>query len=168
MQQKLQEIFEPIVGLPLTRTTRNGKIQYFHFGSTHYTTSQGLVLDIGAYTLALDCAWHLDLPKGDAISHKHVLLPRQTAGLPDPAFDWKVPGANLRDQRLKDLLKGGYPMNADIITSGQDAGFQLDFTNGAILKVAPSAADKGEFFWQLFSNLGDDFKATAGPSGIIS
>ncbi|MFT2010090.1 hypothetical protein ACMA1I_15560 [Pontibacter sp. 13R65] len=168
MQQKLEEVFGPIVGLPLTRTTRNEQVQYFHFGSTHYTTSQGLVLDIGAYTLALDCAWKLLLPNGETITHEQVRLRKQEAGLPNPKFDWKVPGANMRDQRLKDLLKGGYPMEAEKVTAVEHVGFNLLFTNGAILSVEPGPAEKGEFFWQLFSNTGDNFKAEAGPAGLTS
>ncbi|WP_187263214.1 hypothetical protein [Pontibacter beigongshangensis] len=167
MQQKPEELFQPIISLPLTRTTRNGQVQYFHFGSTHYTTSQGLVLDIGAYTLALDCPWQLELPQGEAITHRQIFLQKQAAGLPDPTFDWKVPGSNMRDQRLKDLLKGGYPMVAEKAEPGENFGFKLYFTNGAMLSVTPTPADKGEFFWQIFSNLGDGFKAEAGPAGLI-
>jgi hypothetical protein len=164
MQQKLEELFQPVIGLPLTRTTRNGQVQYFHFGSTHYTTSQGLVLDIGAYTLALDCLWQLELPQAEAITHKQIFLQKQEAGLPNPKFDWKVPGSNLR---LKEQLNTATPLAAEKVKAGTDYSFRLQLSNGAALMVTPDLTTGSEFYWQLFSNLGDGFKAEVGPAGLI-
>ena len=74
--------FDRLTGLPLTKTTRNGLVQFFHFGSTRYTTPQGLILDVGELTLAVNCPWQLQLPEGDAIRHSEVYIRRRETDLP--------------------------------------------------------------------------------------
>lgn len=104
MQQTLQQTFNRIVGLPLTKTTRTETVQYFHFGHTHYTTPQGLVLDVGEITLAVNCPWQLQQPAGEAIKHSEVFIRKREAGLPTPVWDWKKPGSSLLDQRMANLI----------------------------------------------------------------
>ncbi|MCC9137924.1 hypothetical protein ACFSKU_21225 [Pontibacter silvestris] len=167
MQQNLQQALDEIKGLPLTKTTRSELIQYFHFGSTHYTTPQGLILDVGLFTLALNCPWQLKTVDGDVIKHGEVFMRKREAGLPSPKFDWKVPGANLRDQRLKELVKDTAALAVESVELKANYTFTLYFINGSVLEVMPDLTKQAEVYWQLFSNTGNDFKVGAGAAGII-
>ncbi|RDV17259.1 hypothetical protein DXT99_00355 [Pontibacter diazotrophicus] len=167
MQQTLQQALDKMKGLPLTKTTRNELVQYFHFGSTHYTTSQGLVLDIGELTLAVSCPWQLQQPEGAAIKHSEVFMRKREAGLPSPNFDWKVPGANLRDQRLLELVKESKSLVVERVELLEDFGLAVHFASGATLTVSPDAEKPAEEYWQLFSNTGDSLKVGAGKDGYI-
>jgi hypothetical protein len=168
MQQTLQQIFDRLTGLPLTKTTRNELVQYFHFGSTHYTTPQGLILDIGEITLAVNCQWQLQQPEGALIKHSEVFLRKREAGLPSPRFDWKVPGANLRDQRLMELVKQKPYLEVHHVERLENYGLALHFTNHGTLTVTPNPEKPAEEeYWQLFSNTGDGLKVGAGKNGYI-
>ncbi|WP_114783033.1 hypothetical protein [Botryobacter ruber] len=170
MQQQLQDIFANVMGLSLTNTTRNELVQYFHFGSTHYTTPQGLVLDVGEFTLALNCPWQLYLPDGSILKHDEVFQRKREAGLPAPGapFDWKVPGANLRDQRLKELVNKNEAMAPTRIEAGEHYSFSLFFSNGLHLTVTPDTSKPEDVYWQLFSNTNQNISLRAGKSGLTT
>jgi hypothetical protein len=163
----LQQALDKTLGLPLTKTTRNELVQYFHFGSAHYTTPQGLVLDVGAFTLAVNCPWQLQLSDDESIKHNEVFIRKREPGLPSPSFDWKVPGSNLRDQRLHELVN---QTNALVPNRSQlldNQSFIIYFENKAQLIVSPDATREQEYYWQFFSNTGDEFTITLGPQGIL-
>jgi len=168
MQTPAQQALEKIAGLLLTKTTRNEQVQYFHFGNIHYTTSQGLVLDVGAYVLAVNCPWELQQANGETIKYSEVFLRKRETGLPTVKFDWKEPGANLRDQRLKELLKEGAPLVAQKTEVLNNHGFILHFANSAQLIITPDAATSQEMDWQLFSNTGDNYSFIVGANGIVN
>ncbi len=161
MTNTVQQALTKLVQLPLTKTTRQEEVQFFHFGKAHYTTPQGLVLDVGELTLAVSCPWHLQLAADDAIRHSDVYIRKREAGLPTPVWDWKVPGASLRDQRLKAFTNSSENLNVTGLTLQQNQGFILQFANGAQLNVLPDVAQPMAAYWLLFSNT-DDFTFTAG------
>lgn len=167
MQEKLQEAFDRLSNLSLTKTTRNELVQYFHFGHTTYTTPQGLVLDVGAYTLALNCPWQLLQPGGQTIKHKEVFMHKREAGLPAPDWSWKTPGANLRDQRLLALVKAENALIVERTDFTTHFGLVLFFGNGYRLTVSPDATNSTAEYWQLFSNTETALKIGAGPAGIL-
>lgn len=167
MQQQLQAAFDRIKGLPLTKTTRNELVQYFHFGKTSYTTPQGLILDVGAYTLAVNCPWTFELAKGETIKHSEVFMRKREPGLPSPKFDWKVPGANLRDQRLQGVVISSQALAIERVEIKDAYGAELTFVNGSRLVLSPDLSKPQEEYWQLFSNTGDNFSIGAGASGIV-
>ncbi|GAB3536337.1 hypothetical protein GCM10027443_26490 [Pontibacter brevis] len=167
MEKTIRQVLDRITGLPLTKTTRNELVQYFHFGSTHYTTPQGLVLDIGELTLAVDCPWQLQQPDGTAIKHNEVFMRKREAGLPSPKFDWKIPGANLRDQRLMELVKENKNLVVERVELTGNFGLTLYFSDSATLTVSPGLEKPAAEYWQLFSNTGDGLKAGAGKDGYL-
>lgn len=167
MKVQLQQVFEKIKGQNLTKTTRNELVQYFHFGNTHYTTPQGLILDVGAFVLVVNCPWQLQQKEGDIIKHNEVFMRKREAGLPSAKFDWKIPGANLRDQHLKEFIQGNPSLSLEEIDLQKNNGFILRFTNSSQLIVSPDPAKEQEIDWQLFSNTGDNFSITAGAAGIV-
>ena len=167
MQPAPAQEFERLRGLPLTKTTRNGLVQFFHFGSTRYTTPQGLILDVGEITLALNCPWQLQPPAGDAIKHSEVYIRRRETGLPSPVWDWKVPGSSLRDQRLLELAKRVPALVVARVEQLKEYGFTVYFTDHSTLTVSPDPQEPEEEYWQLFSNTGDGMKVGAGRDGYM-
>jgi hypothetical protein len=167
MQQQVKEAFEKIKGLPLTKTTRNKLVQYFHFGKTSYTTPQGLILDVGAYTLAVNCPWTFELDNGETIKHSEVFMRKREPGMPSLKFDWKVPGANLRDQRLQGLVISSQALAVEFVDIKDAYGVALTFVNGDRLTILPDLGKPQEEYWQLFSNIGDSFSIGAGAIGIV-
>ncbi|MEJ8758136.1 hypothetical protein WG947_14075 [Pontibacter sp. H259] len=162
MSTSIQDALQKAIGLPLTKTTRTELVQYFHFGQAHYRTPQGLVLDVGEMTLALNCPWQLVLPNGDTIKHNEVFMRKREAGMPALKFDWKVPGANLRDQRLQQLINAGGTMSPQRFEVTENNGFILYFEYGARLIVTPDVTKEQEIHWQLFSNTGNGFSFIVG------
>lgn len=167
MQQTLQQALDRMKGLPLTKTTRNGLVQFFHFGSTHYTTPQGLVLDIGELTLAVACPWQLEQPQEAPIRHSEVFMRKREAGLPSLKFDWKIPGSNLRDQRLMKLIRAGKNLIVEHVEQLENYGLAVHFAGQATLTVSPNSEKPAEEYWQLFSNTGDGLKIGVGKDGFI-
>lgn len=167
MKAQLQQAFKKLKGLTLTKTTRNELVQFFHFGNTHYTTPQGLILDVGALVLMVNCPWQLQQNGGDTIKHDEVFMRKREAGLPSAKFDWKVPGANLRDQRLKELIQLNPSIPVVETELQENNGFILRFTENIQLIVTPDPAKEQETDWQLFSNTGDNFSVMAGAAGIV-
>ncbi|QCR25203.1 hypothetical protein C1N53_20855 [Pontibacter sp. SGAir0037] len=166
-EQQLQQAFEQIIGLPLTRTTRTELIEYFHFGNAHYTTPQGLVLDVGAFTLAVNCPWQLQQPGGETIEHKEVFMRKREAGLPTPGWNWKIPGDNLRDQRLKEFIHQHGELLVKSVESTGNYGLILHIGQQIQLIITPDTAKTTEEFWQLFSNTAENFRIGAGPAGVV-
>ena len=167
MQQTPAQQFDRLRGLPLTKTTRSGLVQFFHFGSSRYTTPQGLILDVGELTLAVNCPWRLQLPEGDAIQHSEVYIRRREASLPSPVWDWKVPGSSLRDQRLLALAKRVPALVVERVEAFAHYGFVVYFTDHSTLTVSPDPQEPAEEYWQLFSNTGDGLKVGAGSDGYL-
>jgi hypothetical protein len=167
MQQSLQQALDRVIGLPLTKTTRNAAVQYFHFGSTHYTTSQGLVLDIGELTLAVNCPWEVKTPDGQTILHSEVYIRKREAGLPTPVWDWKKPGSSLSDQRLMQLVHDNPNLTVERVEQQKDFSLLIYFSDGSILSVLPDPESQPDEYWQLFSNTGDNLSIGAGANGFI-
>lgn len=167
MQAQVQEALEQIKRLPLTKTTRKNQTQYFHFGSTRYTTSQGLILDVGVWVLAADCSWQLQQANGDTINASELYLRKREAGLPTAKFDWKEPGANLRDQRLKEFVNKGNNLTVTQIEQGEGSSLTLNFADNSKLSITPDLTQEQEMYWQFFSNSGDNLSITATPAGIV-
>ena len=167
MEQTLQQALDRTIGLALTKTTRNEAVQYFHFGSTYYTTPQGLVLDVGEMTLAVNCPWQVQLPDGQSIKYSELYIRKREAGLPTPVWDWKKPGSSLSDQRLMELINDNPNLVVERIEQQQDYTLMLYFTDGTILSVLPEPETANEEYWQLFSNTGDGLRIGAGAAGFI-
>ncbi|RIJ36944.1 hypothetical protein [Pontibacter oryzae] len=167
MQHTLQQAFDRLIGLPLSKTTRTETVQYFHFGHTHYATPQGLVLDVGELTLAINCAWQLEQPANNVIKHSEVYIRKREAGLPNPVWDWKKPGSSLLDQRLMALVNDNPNLIVERAEQQGTFGLMLYFSDGTTISVMPEPTEQAaEESWQFFSNTGDGFSVGANSNGI--
>ncbi|GAB3828294.1 hypothetical protein [Pontibacter rugosus] len=166
MQATVQQAFNRVIGLQLTKTTRTEAVQYFHFGHTHYTTPQGLVLDVGELTLALNCPWQLLQPSGATIKQEEIFIRRRETGLPSPVWDWKKPGSSMSDQRLMELINDNPNLVVERIEQQDALGLMLYFSDGTRLSVLPDPTKAVAEYWQIFSNTGDGLRVGASDEGI--
>ncbi|MDX5346005.1 MAG: hypothetical protein LPJ89_09510 [Hymenobacteraceae bacterium] len=162
-----EAILEQLVGYPLTKTTRNGYTQYFHFGKAQVQNNSGLVLDVGAFTLAVQCHWHL-LQQGRTLTtYNEVFLPKSAE---TAKFDWKVPGNNLRDKKLMELINTAEEKQLEVKKVKLMPGFGLEvtFANNMLLQLLPqkSASDQPDQLWSLFSNTDPAIAIEADTSGV--
>ncbi|WP_276497975.1 hypothetical protein [Pontibacter litorisediminis] len=167
MQDTLQQAFNKVIGLPLNKTTRTETVVYFHFGHTHYTTPQGLVLDVGELTLAVNCPWELRLTDGGLIKQSEMYIRKREAGLPTPVWDWKKPGSSMLDQRLMELVNDNPNLVAERAEQQDGWGLMLYFSDGSTLSVLPDPAAPAAEYWQFFSNTGDGLRVGAGEHGLM-
>jgi hypothetical protein len=157
---EIEQILQPLIGLPLTRTTRSDVMQFFHFGKASITNNSGLILDVGVYTLAVQNGWKIGKDGKDMAKSDELFMPKELFSA--DGFDWKVPGSSFGDQRLKHFIKH----NADTLTvskiEGSETGeLSIIFSENALLQIY-SADERiiketdGNTFWRFFSNINPD------------
>ncbi|WP_066507087.1 hypothetical protein [Rufibacter sp. DG15C] len=161
--------WQQLLELPLTKTTRLGHVQYFHFGRAHVTNSSGLILDVGAWTLEVSCFWQVEEGGKITVDHQEAQIPRDTQALADPNFDPMVPGANLRDRKLQDLVRRPIEeLKVWQVQASPEGEVRIALSRGVVLHIQPKQGVLGEeLFWRLFSNVTPGQSVGVGPNGII-
>ncbi len=155
--------------LPLTKTTRLGHVQFFHFGKAHVTNASGLILDVGAWTLEVACHWQLEEDGDVTIRFEEVEIPRDTQTLADPNFNPQVPGSNLRDRKLQELIREHRNQLRVMQVSASDEGELAVLLEGKkLLRIRPTEGvlDNASCFWRLFSNTGSNQNVRFGADGV--
>ncbi|WP_210489682.1 hypothetical protein [Rufibacter aurantiacus] len=169
MSENIFPEMQHLLGLPLTKTTRLGHVQFFHFGKAHIMNATGLILDVGAWTLEVACHWQLEEAGALAIRFEEVEIPKDTQTLADPAFDPMVPGSNLRDRKLQELVRGQKePMRVWQVTASEEGELTIALEGGRLLRIRPSEGvleNTGQF-WRLFSNVQDNGGVAFGAEGV--
>ncbi|WP_181307229.1 hypothetical protein [Rufibacter sp. XAAS-G3-1] len=158
-----------LLGLPLTKTTRLGHVQFFHFGKAHVMNATGLILDVGAWTLEVACHWQLEEAGAVAIRFEEVEIPRDTQTLANPDFDPQVPGSNLRDRKLQELVRAQKEqLRVWQITASPEGELTIALEGNRMLRVSPSQGvlENSACFWRLFSNTGSKESLQFGANGV--
>ncbi|GGK82876.1 hypothetical protein ACD591_14450 [Rufibacter glacialis] len=169
MSENLFPEMQHLPGLPLTKTTRLGQVQFFHFGKAHIMNASGLVLDVGAWTLEVACHWHLEEAGAVIIRFEDVEIPKDAQALADPAFDPQVPGSNLRDRKLQELVRGQQePIRVWQITASPEGDLTITLEGNRLLHIQPSQGilEDTAIFWRLFSNPQPSEAVGFGPDGV--
>lgn len=66
-----------LVGLPMWKAVRSLNLHVLHFGSQQTrTTRAGVVVDVGAVTLHLQCAWRIVTDQRVVVGSGDRLIPR--------------------------------------------------------------------------------------------
>ncbi|WP_048922238.1 hypothetical protein [Rufibacter radiotolerans] len=162
---ELQHLLE----LPLTKTTRLGQVQFFHFGRAHVTNANGLILDVGAWTLEVACHWQLETAGAVAIKFTDAEIARDAQTLADPAFDPKVPGSNLRDRKLQELVRGQEaPLRVVQVSASPAGDLMITMQGKHLLRIQPEQGvlENTGYFWRLFSNTTAGQSISFGPNGV--
>ncbi|MFB9863192.1 hypothetical protein EFA69_03955 [Rufibacter immobilis] len=169
MSEKIYSELQHLPGLPLTKTTRLGHVQFFHFGKAHITNASGLILDVGAWTLEVACHWQLEEAGTVAIRFEDAGIPRDTQALADPTFDPLVPGSNLRDRKLQELVRHQREhLQVQQVAATPDGDIIITFANQQVLHIRPSQGvlETTAYFWRFFSNTGTQEALSFGPNGV--
>lgn len=169
MSENVFQEWQHLLGLPLTKATRLGHVQFFHFGLAQVTNAHGLVLDVGAWTLEVACFWQLVEAGQVEVGYQEVELPRHAQSVADPAFDPLVPGNNQRDRKLQDLVRQP-PETRQVqqVAATPDGELAIRLGQRRILTVQPSKGvlEDQPYFWRLFSNTGDQQMLAFGAEGV--
>lgn len=162
---ELQHLLE----LPLTKTTRLGQVQFFHFGRAHVTNASGLILDVGAWTLEVACHWQLETAGTLAIKFTDVEIPRDSQALADPTFDPLVPGSNLRDRKLQELVRDQpEPLRVVQVSASPVGDLMITMEGKHLLRIQPSQGvlENCPYFWRLFQNTAAQERVSFGANGV--
>ncbi|WP_192822712.1 hypothetical protein [Rufibacter sp. LB8] len=168
MRENTFQELENLPGLPFTKATRLGQVQFFHFGRAHVTNAQGLILDVGAWTLEVACFWQLEKAGKVAIAYQDAAIARDAQALANPDFDPLVPGSNLRDRKLQELVRQGEThVKVSKVTASPAGEVLISLGADLVLRVAPSQGIQKEttYFWRLFSNTGTNQTLAFGLDG---
>ncbi len=160
---------QQLLELPITKTTRLGHVQFFHFGKAHITNASGLILDVGAWTLEVACHWQVEVAGDVTIRFEEVEIPRDTQTLADPNFDPQVPGSTLRDRKLQELVRSQRePLRVLQVTASPQGDLTLTLDGNKVLRVRPSEGvlEETSYFWRVFSNTGTNQNVRFGPNGV--
>ncbi|MFC6996398.1 hypothetical protein [Rufibacter roseus] len=148
-----------LLGLPLTKATRIGQVQYFHFGKASITNAHGLILDVGAWTLEVSCFWQLEEAGQVKISFQEAEIPRDSQSFANPEFDVQVPGNSLRDRKLQELVRA-QPEGLKVwqVTASEDGDLTISLEGNRVLQVQPTQGvlPEAQLFWRLFSNVSEE------------
>ena len=154
---EIELVLQPLIGLPLTKTTRADAMQFFHFGKASITNSSGLILDVGQYTLAVQDGWKIIKAGKELAKSDELFMPKELFKADN--FDWKVPGSSFGDQRLKNLVKHeAENLTVTRIEANEFGQLTLYFLNDVLLQIYPAderiiKETDGNTFWRFFSNL---------------
>jgi hypothetical protein len=169
MSENIFPEMQHLLGLPLTKTTRLGHVQFFHFGKAHVMNATGLILDVGVWTLEIACHWQLEEADAVTIRFEEVEIPRDTQALANPDFDPQVPGSNLRDRKLQELVRGQKDfLRVWQVTASPEGELTIALEGNRVLYISPSQGvleDSG-YFWRLFRNTPPESKISFGANGI--
>lgn len=88
----------------------------------------------GAFAIHVQCAWRVTGPAGVLVGSRDLYEKcSEQKDVPDAQWDWGIPGATLRDERLKAWLASStYAVNAVTVGACGDVclqladGYQLD------------------------------------------
>ncbi|KAA3440548.1 hypothetical protein [Rufibacter hautae] len=169
MSENIFPEMQHLLGLPLTKTTRLGHVQFFHFGKAHIMNATGLILDVGAWTLEVACHWQLEEAGAVAIRFEEVKIPKDTQTLADPTFDPLVPGSNLRDRKLQEMVRGQKePLRVWQVTASPEGELTISLEGNRLLCINPSQGvlENTDQFWRLFSNEQDLGGVGFGTEGV--
>ncbi|ALI99107.1 hypothetical protein [Rufibacter tibetensis] len=170
MSENIFPEMQHLLGLPLTKTTRLGHVQFFHFGKAHIMNASGLILDVGAWTLEVACHWQLQEAGEVTIRFEEVEIPGDTKALADPAFDPQVPGSNLRDRKLQELVRDHKEtLRVWQVTASPEGELTISLEGNRVLSIQPSQGilEESAYFWRLFSNSQTEGAVGFGANGVL-
>src|SRR5207244_1765048 len=100
LKEIVERILAPLVGLRLSRPSREGDLLSLQFGERREVDGQS----VGAYTLIIACAWRIAGPTTILAGSGDLLTPAD----PDAqleTFDWDVDGASWWDVRMSEVAR---------------------------------------------------------------
>jgi hypothetical protein len=154
IQQQVESVTAPLVGIPLWDAGRAADLLWLAFGQRQTIQDfRGKPREVGAYALHVQCAWRFVQDEKVLVGNRDLYYPRgyrdAKDGIPE-GFDWDVQGANRCDEMLGELFAGGAKQFIVLRVKAGAAG-ELAFLleGGLTLQIFPNDSLEGEH-WRLF------------------
>jgi hypothetical protein len=161
MQADLQRALAPLVGLPLTATSRASNMLSLQLGDADAAA--------GGYALHVFCAWRLVRDARVVAGSGDLFTPAD----PDEdldTFDYDAPGATWWDVRLAGYLAdAGEPPRVRRAAADALGGARLELSDGATFEIFPNSAAAEHFeteFWRLLRPGTAEAHVVVGTFGI--
>ena len=154
IQQQVESVIAPLVGIPLWDAGRAADLLWLAFGQRQTIQDfRGKPREVGEYALHVQCAWRFVQGEKVVVGNRDLYYPR---GYRDPkdeipkGFDWDVQGANRCDEVLVELFAGGTKQFVvQRVEAGRAGELALLLEGGITLQVFPNDSLDGEH-WRLF------------------
>jgi hypothetical protein len=155
IQQQVESVMAPLVGMPLWDAGRAADLLWLAFGPRRTIQDfRGESREVGEYALHVQCAWRFVQGEKVVVGNRDLYYPR---GYTDPKqeipkeFNWDVQGANRCDEVLAGLFAGGAKQFVVLrVQAGQAGELALLLESGLTLQVFPNDSLVGEH-WRLFT-----------------
>lgn len=150
--EKINNILQKLIGLPLTRTTRAANMECLKFGTLHFKDQNGMILNYGEFGLHLQCPWRFTNEREIIVGSNDLYEQADETAEYDENFDWEKINANLRDIKLDIIITD----NENIVESAfadKYGGLQIFFKSNIVLTVFPDISSKANNeYWRLLDN----------------
>jgi len=153
LKEQIEQHLQQLVGLGLTTTTRAANMECLKFGTLLDTNKAGQEIEIGEFALHLQCPWRFTSKTKILIGSLDLYEPVDENAEYDDHFEWDQPNGNLRDVKLRELLKAEN-LTVTSIIADNFGGFDIIFTNDIRLSIFPaySKVDQYSEHWRLLNN----------------
>ena len=154
MKERIEQIVDVLIGLPLWNAGRSADLEWFDFGSklTEVPTQNGGTTVVGEFVLDTECAWHIGGPNGIVVASRDRFYPAGDDPYKDlNGFEWDKQGANRCDERMNRLLeeRRDSPLIVESIEANNWGGIRLILSEGYILEIFPDDSLDSEY-WRFF------------------
>jgi hypothetical protein len=139
----LNQALTTLVGLPMWKAVRSLNLHVLHFGSSQTrTTRAGVIVDVGAVTLHLQCAWRIVTDHRVVVGSGDRLIPRSNPEVIPEDFSWNEPNATLCDEKLEEWLRAheAAPLVVTAVTTQVGGAFVVHFGDSTTLEVFPDGS----------------------------
>jgi hypothetical protein len=154
IQQQVENVMAPLVGLPLWDAGRAADLLWLAFGQRQTIRDfQGKPREVGEYALHVQCAWRFVQGEKVVAGNRDLYYPRGYKDAKDEVpsgFNWDVQGANKCDEALATLFAGGAKQFViERVDVGQAGELALLLEDALTLQIFPNDSLESEH-WRLF------------------
>jgi hypothetical protein len=151
MSEKINQITSKLVGLQLIGTTRASSMECLKFGNLYMDATLENSKNIVEFAVHLQCTWRITDKKEIIVGSSDLYENADLNADYNPDFDWSEINSNLRDIKLRALIKDNNLIvkSAKVdIYGGIDIEFNQDFTLATFPDLARNSENE---FWRLIN-----------------
>jgi hypothetical protein len=170
MKEKIEEVFQSVIGLPIWSIGRGADLEWFAIGveRREVPLKNGGSKVVSEFALHVQCAWRISGPNGIIVASNDRYYPAGSDPYKDlEEFDWDVPGANRCDERITQLIEERQDLPLIILSVKADkvGSIFITLTDGYALEIFPDNSIMHEY-WRFFRPHSDELHFVVGPNGF--
>jgi hypothetical protein len=158
MKNKIEEIFQQLVALPLWGIGRAGSLEWFAFGveRREILLRDGKTKIVSEYALHVQCPWRIRYQSKLIVASDDRFYPAGDDPHKDlPDFDWDQQGANQLDQGVSRFLAehGASPLVVEAVNAKEHGDITISLNSEYFLEIFinNSIADEHWRFFKPYS-----------------